>query len=280
VDFAFRVMSVAQQGFFDVSVNATAPDGVDGLCYTTRLLNGEGSLVSARGPICSTQLGNGPGGDITFVLQCDASTPENNVTLWGHSPEGAAGLDNRALRKTSGRSRPGPVAGARPVVHPESRHPGLVRLRVRGARTNGSHRPPDLPSTGAERARRGLTFLRSSSTRTKAPLRPETRNSPSASASSDPKSIHRPVCEPLWRPEWSPSRAQRPLQPRSLTAPPHSRFHRAFDHRWRYGLMPGLVVPSQLHGYTGGKRAVDAAGTTVAAVLDDLERQFTGFGSA
>ena len=41
--------------------------------------------------------------------------------------------------------------------------------------------------------------------------------------------------------------------------------------------MPRVVVPSQLRGYTAGKSEVDAAGTTVAAVLADLDRQFPGF---
>ncbi len=41
--------------------------------------------------------------------------------------------------------------------------------------------------------------------------------------------------------------------------------------------MPRVVVPSQLRGYTAGKSEVDAAGTTVGAVLLDLDRQFPGF---
>jgi molybdopterin converting factor small subunit len=36
-----------------------------------------------------------------------------------------------------------------------------------------------------------------------------------------------------------------------------------------------VIVPSPLLSYTG-KREVDAEGTTLAAVLLDLERQFTG----
>lgn len=38
-----------------------------------------------------------------------------------------------------------------------------------------------------------------------------------------------------------------------------------------------VIVPSQLRGYTGGKSEVDAAGTTVADALADLDRQFPGF---
>lgn len=41
--------------------------------------------------------------------------------------------------------------------------------------------------------------------------------------------------------------------------------------------MPRVVVPSQLRGYTSGRSEVDAAGTTVADVLADLDRQFPGF---
>jgi molybdopterin converting factor small subunit len=38
-----------------------------------------------------------------------------------------------------------------------------------------------------------------------------------------------------------------------------------------------VVVPSQLRGYTAGKHEVAAEGTTLAEVLDDLDRQFPGF---
>lgn len=36
-----------------------------------------------------------------------------------------------------------------------------------------------------------------------------------------------------------------------------------------------VLIPSALHSYTGGGRA-EAAGATVAAVLDDLERLYPG----
>ncbi len=38
-----------------------------------------------------------------------------------------------------------------------------------------------------------------------------------------------------------------------------------------------VVVPSQLRGYTGGAKEVDAAGGTLRDVLSDLDRQFPGF---
>jgi len=38
-----------------------------------------------------------------------------------------------------------------------------------------------------------------------------------------------------------------------------------------------VVVPSQLRGYTGGAKEVDAAGGTLGEVLADLDRQFPGF---
>lgn len=38
-----------------------------------------------------------------------------------------------------------------------------------------------------------------------------------------------------------------------------------------------VVVPSQLRGYTGGAKEVDAAGGTLREVLGDLDRQFPGF---
>lgn len=36
-------------------------------------------------------------------------------------------------------------------------------------------------------------------------------------------------------------------------------------------------MPTQLRDYTAGRGTVEAEGTTLAAVLDDLERQFPGF---
>lgn len=38
-----------------------------------------------------------------------------------------------------------------------------------------------------------------------------------------------------------------------------------------------VIVPSQLRGYTQGRSEVTAAGTTLAEVLADLDRQFPGF---
>jgi len=38
-----------------------------------------------------------------------------------------------------------------------------------------------------------------------------------------------------------------------------------------------VVIPSQLRGYTGGAKEVEAAGATVAEALADLDRQFPGF---
>ncbi|HLK26121.1 MAG TPA: MoaD/ThiS family protein [Caulobacteraceae bacterium] len=37
-----------------------------------------------------------------------------------------------------------------------------------------------------------------------------------------------------------------------------------------------VLIPSQLHSYSGGRSRVQAAGMTVGAVLDDLDRQFPG----
>ena len=38
-----------------------------------------------------------------------------------------------------------------------------------------------------------------------------------------------------------------------------------------------VVIPSQLRGYTGGAKEVEAAGATLAGALADLDRQFPGF---
>jgi molybdopterin converting factor small subunit len=38
-----------------------------------------------------------------------------------------------------------------------------------------------------------------------------------------------------------------------------------------------VAVPSQLRGYTGGAKEVEATGSTLRDVLADLDRQFPGF---
>jgi molybdopterin converting factor small subunit len=40
--------------------------------------------------------------------------------------------------------------------------------------------------------------------------------------------------------------------------------------------MTRVLIPSQLTSYTAGATRVEAAGPTVAAVLDDLDRRFPG----
>jgi len=40
--------------------------------------------------------------------------------------------------------------------------------------------------------------------------------------------------------------------------------------------MTTVLVPSQLHAYTGGASRVEAKGASIVAVLDDLDRQFPG----
>lgn len=37
-----------------------------------------------------------------------------------------------------------------------------------------------------------------------------------------------------------------------------------------------VLLPSPLHGYTGGRREVEAAGLSLAELLQDLDRQFPG----
>jgi len=37
-----------------------------------------------------------------------------------------------------------------------------------------------------------------------------------------------------------------------------------------------VLVPSQLHSYTGGLSRLDAAGGAICEVLDDLDRRFPG----
>lgn len=40
--------------------------------------------------------------------------------------------------------------------------------------------------------------------------------------------------------------------------------------------MPRVAIPSQLIAYTDGATRVEAAGATVGAVLDDLDRRYPG----
>jgi molybdopterin converting factor small subunit len=40
--------------------------------------------------------------------------------------------------------------------------------------------------------------------------------------------------------------------------------------------MTQVLIPSQLTSYTGGATRVEAAGATVAGVLDDLDRRYPG----
>lgn len=40
--------------------------------------------------------------------------------------------------------------------------------------------------------------------------------------------------------------------------------------------MVSVLIPSQLHAYSGGRSRVEAKGAVIAEVLDDLDRQFPG----
>lgn len=91
VEFDIALMRVSTQGFFDLSVlGDAAPEGAAGICYAVRVTNGAGVEVLSVRSLCSDDYGNGHGGDITYVVPCDAESPENEITLWVHSPEGAA----------------------------------------------------------------------------------------------------------------------------------------------------------------------------------------------
>jgi hypothetical protein len=107
VDFAvtleLTLLPEAHQGFIDLAV--TSPEGqfAAGLCYTLRLVNGVGVQVfSPSGPICSTDYGDGTGGDITYTMPCDTETAENTLTLWLHPPEGVVNFDNPCPALDSG----------------------------------------------------------------------------------------------------------------------------------------------------------------------------------
>lgn len=90
VEFDMTLMRVSQQGFFDVSVmGADAPEGAPGICYALRVTNGEKVEVLSMRSLCSYDYGNGRGGDISYIVPCDAASPENEVTVWVHPLDGA-----------------------------------------------------------------------------------------------------------------------------------------------------------------------------------------------
>ncbi|HRE87554.1 MAG TPA: hypothetical protein PK095_00320 [Myxococcota bacterium] len=90
VEFEFSLMRESQQGFFDLSVlNADAPEGVSGICYAVRVRNADGAVVVSSREICSDDYGNGRGGDFTYIVPCDAESPEHDITVWVYPPEGS-----------------------------------------------------------------------------------------------------------------------------------------------------------------------------------------------
>lgn len=90
VEFDMTLMRVSQQGFFDVSVlGADAPEGAQGICYALRVTNGEEVEVLSMRSLCSHDYGNDGGGDITYIVPCDAEHPDNTISIWVHAPEGA-----------------------------------------------------------------------------------------------------------------------------------------------------------------------------------------------
>lgn len=90
VEFDITLMRLSQQGFFDVAVfGSQAPEGAQEVCYAVRVVNGQGEVVLTTARLCSSQYGNGQGGDITYVVPCDAEHPDNTVSIWVHAPEGA-----------------------------------------------------------------------------------------------------------------------------------------------------------------------------------------------
>jgi len=76
----------------EVKVAPLTLPGIARACYDVLVQNGLGETVWARGvfgqqwpedttTLCSTQFGNGAGGDISYVGPCDADQPSHTVTL-------------------------------------------------------------------------------------------------------------------------------------------------------------------------------------------------------
>lgn len=84
----------ANRGFFDLGIEIAPPDGASELCYALRVRNEVGEVVDANEQVCSGGFGNDAGGDISYVVTCDADSPVNTVTVWIHAPEGASTWDN------------------------------------------------------------------------------------------------------------------------------------------------------------------------------------------
>ncbi len=76
----------AQQGFFDIAVDIVPPADVEDLCFALRVVNELGQDIGSEPRLCSSEYGNGRGGDMAFVHVCDATTATNTVTLWVHEP--------------------------------------------------------------------------------------------------------------------------------------------------------------------------------------------------
>ena len=77
---------MARQGFFDIAVDAAPPADVEDLCFAMRVVNELGEGIWSEARVCSSEHGNGRGGDVTFVHVCDATTATNTITLWVHEP--------------------------------------------------------------------------------------------------------------------------------------------------------------------------------------------------
>lgn len=112
-DAAVDVMRESTQGFFDIAINARTPPGVREVCYDVRVSDGsaedavvwaagdpsgaggawrrghppgsQGSSLANGEPLCSSQRGNGGGGDVGYVGPCRDNEPDHTVTVWVHA---------------------------------------------------------------------------------------------------------------------------------------------------------------------------------------------------
>jgi len=80
-------------GFFDITVDVDAPVGAAELCYGVAVIDGDGNGFAEASRLCSGEHGNGWGGDVAYIMPCNADAPDHTVVLFVHDP-GVAGWDN------------------------------------------------------------------------------------------------------------------------------------------------------------------------------------------
>lgn len=108
----------------EIEVAPLTLPGVTDVCYGIYVQNGSGQVVDALNNICSTQYGNNGGGDISYVVPCDASAGNevHTVTLvlegFKTTATGTNWADETQYKNPCGWNTSGPLVGSNPVTTP------------------------------------------------------------------------------------------------------------------------------------------------------------------